>query len=385
MSGPLAGTRVLDLTRLLPGNYGTLLLADLGAEVVKIEEPGRGDYIRWMPPMVEGQSTMHRALNRGKRSVTLNLKTPEGVGVLRRLARGADALIESFRPGVMTRLGVGYEALSEENPRLVYCALTGYGQDGPYRDRVGHDINYIGYAGLLHAAGPPGEPPVLPPVQVGDFSGGMAAALGTVAAMLEARSTGTGRLVDVSMLDVATSWLGVVMAWYLGTGEAPPRGGMPLTGGWACYRVYRAKDGAYLSVGALEPQFWRVLCEALEAPDLVDRQFGSPEEQEEVAARLRGIFATRSRDEWMERLAALEACVGPVNDVGEAADDPQVAHRGLVARVDGEAVGPGPAIKVNGEGALTPAPGLGEQTEEVLLGAGVPTEELADLRSRGIV
>ncbi len=382
--GPLAGVTVLDLTRLLPGNYGTLLLADLGADVVKVEEPGRGDYIRWTPPLVEGESTIHRALNRGKRSVTLNLKSPEGAGVLRRLAESADALVESFRPGVLDRLGVGYEALARTNPRLVYCAITGYGQDGPYRDRPGHDINYIGYAGLLHAAGPPDDAPVLPPVQVGDFAGGMAAALGTAACVAEAARTGRGRFVDVSMLDVVASWLGVVMGWYLGSGDVPPRGGMPLTGGLACYRVYRAGDGKYLAVGALEPRFWRVLCDALDVPDLVDRQYGPPDEQVEVAARLQAVLETRARDEWVEALGDLEACVGPVNDVAEALADPQVVHRRLVASIGGRQVGPGPALKLSGRGPeLGRAPRLGEHTEEVLRGAGLTAEEIAELRSRG--
>jgi crotonobetainyl-CoA:carnitine CoA-transferase CaiB-like acyl-CoA transferase len=276
VSLPLDGSRILDLTRLLPGNYGTLLLADLGADVIKVEEPGRGDYMRWTPPMVGDESAVHRALNRGKRSVTVNLKSEAGRAVLLRLAAGADALLESFRPGVMDRLGVGYDALRSDNERLVYCAITGYGQDGPYRDRVGHDINYIGYSGLLHATGLPGGPPVLPAVQVGDFGGGMAAALGTVAAVGEARRTGRGRFVDVSMLDVVTSWMGVLMSWYLATGEVPPRGGMPLSGGLACYRVYRTSDGKHLAVGALEPRFWKALCDALEIPELVDRHFGPP-------------------------------------------------------------------------------------------------------------
>ena len=386
MSLPLEGTRIVDLTRLLPGNYGTLLLADLGADVVKVEEPGRGDYIRWTLPMVDGESAVHRALNRGKRSVTVNLKNDRGRELLRRLAAGADAVVESFRPGVMDRLGVGYEDLRATNERLVLCAITGYGQDGPYRDRVGHDINYIGYAGLLHATGPPDGPPVLPAVQVGDFGGGMAAALGTLAALLEASRTGRGRFVDVSMLDVATSWLGVVMSWYVATGEVPPRGGMPLSGGLACYRVYRTADGKHLAVGALEPQFWKTLCEALEVPDLVGQQFGPPEEQEAVARRLQEVFEGETRDEWVERLAGLEACVGPVNDVGEAAADPQVVHRGLVAEVDGVPLGPGPAVGLPGaRRAMRPAPGLGEHTDEVLAEAGLTPEEISELRSEGAV
>jgi crotonobetainyl-CoA:carnitine CoA-transferase CaiB-like acyl-CoA transferase len=386
MSLPLEGTTVLDLTRLLPGNYGTLLLADLGAEVIKIEEPGRGDYIRWTPPLVDGEGAIHRGLNRGKRSATLNLKTAEGRELLLRLAADADALVESFRPGVMERLGIGYEVVRAANPRLVWCAITGYGQDGPYRDRAGHDVNYIGYAGLLHATGSPDGTPTLPAVQVGDFGGGMAAAVGTLAGMVEAARTGEGRLIDVSMLDVVTSWMGVILGWHLATGEVPPRGGLPLTGGLACYRVYRAGDGKYLAVGALEPQFWRNLCEALGAPDLVDGQY-VPHRQEAIAARLEEVFGTRDRDEWVAELAALETCVGPVNDVGEALADPQVRHRGLLAEGNGAPVGPGPVVALPGSdrGPFRPAPALGEHTDEVLATLGLSAAEIGDFRARGVV
>jgi len=384
MTAPLDGVRILDLTRLLPGNYGTLLLADLGADVVKVEEPGRGDYIRWTPPMVDGEGAVHRALNRGKRSVTLNLKAPQAADVLRRLAGNADALVESYRPGVMDRLGVGYETLSAENPRLVYCALTGYGQDGPYRDRAGHDINYTGYAGVLHNMGPADGTPTLPSVQVGDFAGGMAAALAVVACLREAAATGRGRFVDVSMLDVVASWTGVLMSWHLATGEVPPRAEMPLAGGLACYRVYRAADGRFLAVGALEPQFWRNLCERLGLPDLVDQQYA--DDQENLAARLQEVFATRPRDAWVADLGGIDACVGPVNDVAEATTDPQVVHRELVARVGGRPVGPGPAVKVSGNagGVLREAPQLGEHTEEVLMAAGFEAQEVQRLRASGV-
>jgi alpha-methylacyl-CoA racemase len=385
VTGPLDGIRILDLTRLLPGNHATLLLADLGADVIKVEEPGRGDYIRWMPPLVDGEGAIHRAVNRGKRSVTLNLKAPEGVAAMRRLVRGADALVESFRPGVMARLGVGYETLAGENPRLVYCAITGYGQDGPERDRVGHDLNYIGRVGMLAAAGPPGGPPSLPPVQIADLGAGMAAALGTVAALGEASRTGRGRFVDVAMLDVAAAWMAVAWGWFLGTGQALPPGRLPLTGGLACYRLYRAADGGYLAVGALEPRFWENLCRALDLPELIDLHL-VPEEQEAVAARLQEVFAARTRDEWIEALGGVEACVSPVLDVPEAITDPQLLHRGLVAEVDGTPIGPGPALKVDGHAPATlPAPGLGEHTEEVLAEAGYGTDEVASLRAAGTV
>ncbi len=223
-------------------------------------------------------------------------------------------------------------------------------------------------------------------MQIGDLSGGMAAALGTVACLSEAARTGRGRFVDVSMLDVVASWLGVVMSWHLATGEVPPRGGMPLAGGLACYRVYRAKDGKYLAVGALEPRFWRTLCDELDLPDLVERQYAPAEEQEELAARLQAVFETRTREQWVAALADLDACVGPVNDVAEALADPQVVHRGLLAAIEGEPVGPGPAITVSDHRpALARAPRLGEHTDEVLRALGLSATEIADLRSGGAI
>ena len=384
----MAGTVVLDLTRLLPGGYCTLLLADLGADVVKVEEPGRGDYVRWTPPLVDGESAAHHALNRGKRSVTLNLKEPRGADLLRRLARGADVLVESFRPGVMDRLGVGFDALRGESRGLVYCSITGYGQDGPYRDRVGHDINYVGYAGLLGLSGEEGGPPIVPPVQVGDLGGGgMAAAIGILAALLERGRTGRGQLVDTSMLDGVVSWLSIHLGAFLATGRRPERGRMPLSGEYACYGVYSCADGKYVTVGALEPQFWRALVNALGLPELEDEQYAPSERQRQMADQLQSAFGRRSRDEWMAELGDLEACVGPVNDAAEAVADPQVRHRGMIARVGSRDVGPGSPFRFEGEqiAALRPAPGFGEHTAEVLATVGVGEAELADLRARGVV
>ena len=386
MSGPLDGLHILDLTRLLPGAYCTLLLADLGADVVKVEEPGRGDPLREAPPLVDGVGAAHLALDRGKRSFTLDLKSGHGPEVLGRLVEGADVVVESFRPGVADRLGVGYEALSRRNPRVVYCALTGYGQDGPYKDHPGHDVDYAALAGLLDATGTRDGPPVIPAVQVADLAGGMGAAVGILACLVEAKSAGRGRFVDLSMLDAAASWAAVPWSWYLATGTTPARGAWLLTGGLACYRVYRASDGKYLAVGALEPKFWQVLCEALGVPELVPSQL-DPDRQEEMASRLEEIFLTRSRDEWMAALGGLEACVAPVKDVPEAVADPQLVHRGMVAEAGGRLVGPGPLVKVSGHarGRLAPAPALGEHTDEVLTRAGFSSAELAGLRRRGVV
>ncbi len=386
MSGPLEGLRVLDLTRLLPGGYCTLLLSDLGADVVKVEEPGRGDYIRWNPPLVDGMSGAHHALNRGKRSITLNLKAPEGPGLLQRLAERADVLVESFRPGVMDRLGVGFDVLAERNPRLVYCAITGYGQDGPYRDKVGHDINYTGYAGALWLGGPSGTEPRLPGVQVGDLGGGgLPACVGILSALIERDRTGRGRFVDVSMLDGIVSWLSLHLGNHLADPEMLAHA-RPLSGDFACYRVYRAGDGRFLTVGALEPQFWRALCETLGCPELIDEQFAPSPRQAEMAAALQAVFETRTRDEWVEAFASVAACVGPVNDLTEALADAQIRHRGMIATAGGREVGPAPPLRFEPAPAeYRRAPALGEHTEEMLGEAGLSPEEWAGLRSRGVV
>ena len=386
MSGPLDGFQILDLTRLRPGAYCTLLLADLGADIVKVEQPGTGDPLRDAPPLVDGVGAAHLGLDRGKRSVTLDLKSSEGPEILLRLAERAHAVVESYRPGVLDRLGVGYEALSRRNPRVVYCALTGYGQDGPYRDRPGHDVNYVGLAGLLDATGPADGPPVIPAAQTADLAGGMGGAIGTLACLLEAERTGRGRLVDLAMLDAAASWAAIPWSWYLATGTAPGRGRSFLTGALACYRVYRTAEGGYLAVGALEPKFWRVLCEALGVPELAESQL-EPERQEDMAGRLAEIFLTRSRDEWVAALAALAACVTPVNDVADAVEDPQLLRRGMVAETGGRRVGPGPLVKLSGHrrGRLAPAPGLGEHTAAVLAEAGFAEQEVIGLRARGVV
>ena len=391
MSRPLEGVRVLDLTRLLPGGFASMLFADLGADVLKIEEPGKGDYIRWMEPFKGGMSSGHLALNRGKRSMTLNLKHDRGRDVLLRLVADADVLIESFRPGVLDRLGVGYERLREVNPRLVYCAITGYGQDGPYRDRAGHDVNYLGFGGVLDIIGAAGGPPAIAGVQIADVGGGgLMAAVGILAALHDVERSGHGRFLDISMMDGAMSWLGLHATGFFLDGTPPTRGRMRLSGGVACYRVYRCADDRYVTVGALEPQFWAALCKALGVPEFVDRQIAPEDEQEKMAERIQEILLTRTRDEWVRELADLDACFGPVNDVAEAFADPHAVARGVRTEVD---TAEGPAgvvanpIRTVGEAPprLGPAPGFGEHTDETLSAAGYSAEEIRELRDAGVV
>ena len=391
-AGPLAGLRVLDLTRLLPGGYATCLLADLGADVVKVEEPGKGDYIRWMPPMAGSVSANHAALNRNKRSITLNLKTPEGRGVFEALVPSFDVVVESFRPGVMDRLGVGWTALSRLHPGLVYCAITGYGQDGPRAATAGHDVDYAAYAGILGIIGEPGRRPVIPGVQIGDLAGGgMAAVIAILAALRKRDATGEGDFCDVSMTDGLVSWLSIHAAAYFATGEVPRRGEMHLSGAYPCYRIYPAADG-WLAVGALEPQFWSALCVALGRSDLVDDGFATGERRDAVVADLEELFASRTRSEWMERLAGADVCVAPVNDLGETFADEQVLHRAMV--VDGRLADGTPWRHVGvpvklagapGDVSRLPPPELGEHTGEVLADAGIDAERLAELRAAGAV
>ena len=391
-SGPLEGIRILDLTRLLPGGYATLLLADLGADVVKVEEPGKGDYIRWTPPIVGDFSAAHIALNRNKRSLTLNLKTDSGRAAFLRLVESFDVVIESFRPGVMARLGLGWQELRERSERLVYCAISGYGQDGPYSLMAGHDANYIGYAGVLSIIGEEGRRPVLPGVQVGDLAGGgMAAVAAILAALVRRANTGTGDFCDISMTDGAVSWLSIHAAEFVATKQEPQRELMHLSGLYPCYRVYPAADG-WITVGALEPQFWAELCEAIDRPDLAGDGFATGPRRSEVVSELESLFSTKTRAAWMDHFADRDVCVAPVKSVPEAFDDPQVRARGMVFESEVEGVGEwthiGNPLKV-GEartaGLRRQPPRLGEHTEEVLAGAGFSSVEIDDLRAAGSI
>lgn len=382
---------MLDLTRLQPGNYATMVMGDLGADVIKVEEPGRGDYVRWSPPMVGSMSAAHLVVNRNKRSVTLNLKKPEGTDLLIRLVEKAQVLIESFRPGVMERLGVGYERLSEANPRLVYAAITGFGQEGPYRDRAGHDINYIGVAGILEKTGPAGGAPVLPSVQIADLSGAMMAVIGVLAGVYRARESGRGELVDVSMMDVSLSWLAIHLAsWFAGLPELE-RGAGYLNGGFPFYRVYECADGKYLSVGALEPQFWTALCTATGHDELVGEQLSAGPRRAEIHQIFEETFRTKPRDEWVEALAPLDTCVAPVNDFIEMGRDPQVAARDLL--VEQEVPGAekfrtlGPAVHLRNHPASVrlPAPELGEHNSEIYSELGIDAQELEALATAGVI
>lgn len=377
--------RVLDLTRLLPGAFCTMLLADEGADVVKVEEPGRGDYMRWYPPLAGGQSVLFNSINRNKRSLTLNLKHPEGRQAFLDLAAGADAVVEGNRPGVIDRLGLGWKALQAVNPRLVLCSITGYGQDGPLAQRAGHDLNYMAIAGALGLNAARGGDPHPLGVQVADIGGGgQGAATAILAALLDVARGGEGRHLDVSMADAALSWLGPSLAQQQAQGSVGPRAMQRLTGRYACYRVYSCAGGGYMSVAALEPKFWEALCGALNRPDLVERQYVEGEEQERLHADMEAIFAARTRQEWEVQLSGDELCCEPVLELEEVAGHAHVRHRRLIeVRPTGLEVAP--AVPVGEGWRRRDAPGLGEHTAELLAEIGVDAARLAALRQAGAV
>ena len=394
-TGPLADLRVLDLSRLLPGGFCSLLLADLGAEVLKVEDTGMGDYVRWAPPYYEGaddsaKSALYLALNRGKRSIRLNLKEERAREVLLRLVREYDVLLESFRPGVLDKLGVGYDRLREENPGLVYCAITGYGQDGPNRDRSGHDMNYLGLVGLLGLTGERDGPPVQSAGQIADIGGGaLMAAFGIMAALHERRRSGEGQFVDVSMSDGALSWLALVAGRYFAEERAPHRGDLELAGSLVCYRPYACSDG-WVTLGALEPKFWQAWCRGVGREDLIERQFDAP--GSETHAEVERIFLGRTRDEWTEFASNHDCCLEPLLDLDEALDSELVRAREMIVELDQ----PGAERPVRQLGVPVklgrtpgapqgPGPVLGEHTHEVLEALGYSAGEVEELEAAGAV
>ncbi|HYG65999.1 MAG TPA: CaiB/BaiF CoA-transferase family protein [Anaeromyxobacteraceae bacterium] len=388
MSGPLHGVRVLDLSRLLPGPFATMVLADLGADVVKIEDPQGGDFLRWMPPLAGEESGLFHAINRNKRSAALDLRRPEGAAAFLRLARGADVVLESFRPGVLDRLGLGWEALRAANPRLVLCSISGYGQTGPYRERAGHDLDYAAIAGVLALNGPP-ERPLPLGVQVADLAGGSwPAVTGILAALVRRGTTGEGAHVDVSMTEGALAMLAMHLGAAAARGAPLARGGELLNGGAACYDVYRTKDGRFVALAALEPKFFETFCAAVGRPELAERHLDDGGRG--PRAELEAIFAARTRDEWAAFAAEHDACVAPVLEGDEPRDDPQLRARGAFVEVDtpweGRAL-PGVASPVRIRGydpPLAPAPRLGEHTAAVLREAGLGEAEVEALRAAGI-
>lgn len=392
MTGPLDGLKVLDLSRYLPGPFTTQLLADAGAEVIKIEEPG-GELGRMLPPQIGGLSPRYCSVNRNKRCVTIDLKKPEGRDIFMKLALNADVVVEQFRPGVMDRLGLGYEALKRINEEIIYCSITGYGLTGPWRDRAGHDVNYLSTAGVSGLmAGRSGEP-VLPAVQVADVAGGsLYAVIGILMALLARTRTGRGQLCDISMMDGALSLLAYTIGEWSGKGSLPVPGGELLTGGCAMYNVYRCGDGRYVSLGALEQKFWHGFCSSLGLEECIPLQY-VPEKQEEMIRTIEKIMLTKTRDEWVEFFSGRDICFTPVLELSEVPENEQVRAREMMMKITGF-MGSGTDIFITGNPVKlsdTPCEVLpefsaaGEDTERILKAAGYSQAEIARFREDGVV
>jgi len=377
---------VLDLTRLLPGAMATLHLADMGADVIKIEDTDAGDYARKMGRVRDGMSDFFRLLNRNKRAVRLDLKQARGREAFLRLAQRADAVVEGFRPGVMAKLGVGYEAVAAVNARIVYCSISGYGQDGPYAQRAGHDINYIGYAGVGDQIGT-AEGPVVPNFQIADLLGGaLVPVMGILAALIDARSSGRGRYVDVAMTDAVLAHAIFPLLGFLEDGKAPRRGTGMLDGGLPCYNIYRTKDDHFMAVGALERKFWSTLCDVLGCPELKAKHIVYGGEAEPVKRRLAEIFALRTRREWSDVFARADCCVSPILDIEEALSNEQLRARKMVVDDSGFAQFALPLKFSEFEfGVERKAPRVGEHTEEILREAGYRDAEITALRNDGVI
>jgi len=378
--------RVLDLTRLLPGAMATLHLADMGADVIKVEDTGAGDYSRSMGRGREGMSDSFRLMNRNKRAIRLDLKQARGREAFLQLARRADVVVEGFRPGVVAKLGVGYDAVSAVNPRIVYCSISGYGQDGPYAQRAGHDINYIGYAGIGDQIGTR-EGPVVPNFQIADLVGGaLVPAMGILAALFDAKSSGQGRYVDAAMTDAALAHAVFPLLGLLEQGKVPARGTGMLDGGLPCYNIYRTSDGRFMAVGALERKFWVNLCDILDTPDLKDKHLVYGAEAEPVKARLAAAFASRTQTDWTVVFAKADCCVSPVLTIEESLANEQVQAREMVISEDGITQLALPLKFSEFEfGIERKAPEAGEHTDEVLREAGYDDADIAALRGEGVI
>ena len=404
MSLPLEGVRVLDLSRLLPGGFCSLLLADFGADVLKVEDTGMGDYIRWSPPFYDGahesaKSALFLSLNRNKRSIRLDLKSDGGREALLALVKEYDVVLESFRPGVLDRLGVGYERMREQNPGIVFCAISGYGQDGPKRDASGHDMNYLGLVGLLgltgERGGGVGGGPIQSAGQIADLGGGaLMAAFGIMAALRERDGSpthpgsGEGQMVDVSMADGALSWLAMVAGAHFADGNVPRRGELPLAGSLVCYRPYECADG-WVTLGALEPKFWQAWCRGVGREELIAKQFERP--GSEAHAQVQEIFKGRTRAEWEAFAQEHDCCLEPLLELDEALSSELVREREMVVEIEQPGAErpvrqlgvPVKLTRTPGEHARLPGPALGEHTEEALLAAGYSAVQVAELLASG--
>lgn len=393
MAKALEGVKILDLGRLVPYQFATLLLADLGAEVLKIEEPILGDYGRNLGPRYKKEAVSFLICNRNKKSMKLNLKSEKGKGIFRALVKEYDVVFEAFRPGVMERLALGYETLRQINPRIIYVAGTGYGQNGPYEQKAGHDINYIGYGGILGVTGRHTGTPIVPGIPIADMAGGgVFPAFGVLAALLARERTGKGQKVDVSMTDCMAAFSVLPMANCIADKMNPGIRVMPVAGTSPSYTVYLTKDGKFVASGNLEEKFWANFCKALNREDLIEHQFDPGEKGEKVKAELEAIFRTKTRQEWVDHMSGWDVCFAPVLEIDEMMEDEHLKNaRQMFFTMEHPVEGTVPQIgfpvklsETPGQ-AVTPAPTFGQHTEEVLEGLGYTADQIKGLHSEGVI
>ncbi|MFC2046857.1 CaiB/BaiF CoA transferase family protein [Chloroflexota bacterium] len=402
----LAGINVLDLTRAGPGPFCTMILGDLGAEVIKVETPTAGTRQAGLgsgrSPIGETgrREAAYQAVNRNKKSIGLNLRSEDGRRIFYELANKADVIVEGFRPGVVKRLGVDYEAITKINPRIIYCAISGYGQDGPYRDLPGHDINYISIAGVLNLIGNSNGQPVIPLNLIADYGGGgMNAVVGILSALIARDKTCKGQYIDVSLADSVISLLTVIISNYFQYGARLKRGEFTVSGAYPYYSIYETKDRKFITIGCLEPWLWENLCREIGREDFipfhfVPEHFLSPPEGknwQEVSSCLRQFFLTKTRDEWFELLSQKDIPIGKVYSLDEIFTDPQVLHRGMIIEMAHPTEGKIKQVGISTKLSETPGrvrslpPILGEHTEEILIGLGYNKQRIIELRQREII
>lgn len=388
MNGPLASLKVLDFSTLLPGPFASLLLADMGAEVLRVESPTRMDLVRVLPPFDQGVSASHAYLNRNKRSLALDLKKPEAVEIIKQLVQDYDIVLEQFRPGVMDKLGVGYQALKVINPKLIYVSITGYGQTGPYKDRAGHDLNYLALSGLASYTGRREAGPLPLGLQAADIAGGsLHGVIGLLAAVINRQVTGQGQQIDISMTDCAFSLNAMSGAGFLAAGSLPERENQPLNGG-SFYDYYQTQDGRWLSVAGLEPQFMQGFCAAIHRPELAARGLSQkPQEQQALKAEIQHELGKHDFAYWCQRFAELDVCVEPLLDLAEASQHPQLQARQVICQVprgDGSTQAQ-IACPIKFSQPLSPprqiGAALGEHSAEVLSRLGYSAEQISSLRA----
>lgn len=367
----LTGIRVLDMSRLLPGPYCTMLLADFGAEVIKIEEPGKGDYSRSFPPFLKDFGYWHLQLNRNKQSVVLDLKSEEGKNIFFELVKTADVVVESYRPGVLKKLGVDYESAAKVNPKIIYCSLSGYGSKGPLAHKADHDLGYLSLAGVTAMSGEADGAPAIPGVLMADMNAALSAGMSIMIALRHAALTGQGQKIDISLFNVAMNLMPGAASLFFGSGFVAERGNNWLTGAYANYNIYATADGRYVSVGCLEKKFWRNLCIGLgkeEIIDMIDDESNHPYLKEQLAA----AFKQKTMREWEEFFADKDACVTPVLNFKEAVESEQVQANEMVLNVQDDELGEYQQLGFAMKLSKTPAqlnkraPRLGEDTEKIL-------------------